>query len=973
MAVGRDFLGLCIGIGLVIEQHGSGVSAFALLGAGRIGGHFVGDLGGLDFDMRFVVRAGEGRSRALQSGPAPNGLTIGMAGRGDRSAVLDSVAVLAVDGLAAVGGAGGFLIDGEVVLPSMASGIHIHHLGVLANLAGTNLHALVLALRCNDGLPFAVVMAVGGNRRDILLRIALLAMDGLAALNGAGRSLIDGEVLVPIMAGGIDLANLGMLADLADTALDALLLALRLNDGYPFGIIMAVGGDCRAAADLLAADGAVGIAGVAFERAGRIMCVADLGVLMELSGQRLGEINLLVVQLCLMDGNHRSDLDLGRVNAEGQGRNDRTGSDAIQIDIAEGDLAGLVLVGGVVGIHGHIGQGEQVGVIFDGSKAVGGRLVALGDDVDGNGLFIGGDGHVGDLGLVGNRSVEREQCLRLRRRSDVQRAGCGGILRIELGSNLVGRNNGCGLSCFSAFKARLDLCRNGSRTGSARISSVVYDLINRSRPDRRTEVTNLCGIPEVGLLTGILNNGVCQAVNLVGFAIKVRDVNDVAAIFLGINQRSHGSVIFTEAGIGQLRKRGIFRIADGIQGDTAIHIDISKRPDMAGIVKGKEPISRISRTSDVHIVGAVVRNRGEVVCTDVCKIILEGISSVLNAGDGLQSREKISIDPVHIRGILGGIESTVCNVEQGDVSAGTGNAGVACEVLTGLTVNGVEVVFRIEHDDLIVLRIQSGSGRALVATIGEISIALPSGILVIIPAIKQAMPLGILQGTVERDIQKLNRNCATCALGIVLDRGRGDDGLALADSSDDTVLVDGRNGLVAGRPRHSVGLHAERADLSLKRSGLTLVERQSFIADRDRDVFLQLILVQVDLESAVVVSVVIDTEHQMRNIVDAVCVQCKCNLVAKLCILGRTGNLVDNVTGVIVKQNACRNVAVINCFCDELLGAVLQVFFEVDLGKLRSSLINIGNIGLRCTVGKRTPVGHGGGTAVVHIVLRRHG
>ena len=280
------------------------------------------------------------------------------------------------------------------------------------------------------------------------------------------------------------------------------------------------------------------------------------------------------------------------------------------------------------------------------------------------------------------------------------------------------------------------------------------------------------------------------------------------------------------------------------------------------------------------------------------------------------------------------------------------------------------IVRSIDRENNILAGIQRSGNNRLA---GKRNAALPRCIRIEIPVIEHRFPVSILKRTTERCFNRDNIHGAACALGIVLDRGRGDDGLALADSGNDTVLVDGRNGLVAGRPRHSVGLHAERADLSLKRSGLTLVERQSFIADRDRDVFLQLILVQVDLESAVVVSVVIDTEHQMRNIVDAVCVQCKCNLVAKLCILGRTGNLVDNVTGVIVKQNGCRNVAVINRFCDELLGAVFQVFLEVDLGKLRSSLINIGHIGLRCTVGKRTPVGHGGGTAVVHIVLRRHG
>ena len=604
-----DFLGLRIGVGLALELHGSGVGADALLGAGRLGGHFIGDLRVNDFNMGLVVCAGEGRGSALQAGPSPSGLAIGVAGCGNHGAVLDGVAVLAVDGLAAVLGAGRSLVDGEVSFPIVSGRVKIFNLGVLADGAGVHPHALLLALRSDDGDPFAVGVAICGDLGDILLRIALLAMDGLAACNGAGGLHIDRVVSFPVMAGRLDVSGLGVLADGADALLKALAFAGRSDDGFPFAEGVTLRRSGGAGGNLLTADGAVGVAGVAFERAGGVVCVLNLGVLVELRSQSLGDVNMLVVDLGLMDGDFRIGVNLGGIDAEGQGRNDRAGSDAVEIDIAEGDLAGLILVRGVVGEHGHIGQSENAGIVFDSGQAVGGGVFALGDNIHGDGLLIVGNGDVGS-GFTCNRSLERQNRRGLCGGDSIQGAG-GSLLALAVAANLVSGQ----LDGFSAEGFGLV---HGLENSVGNSFVLVVDGADQ-----------VCGphaVPEGAdkrCIPGALVREE-DTIDVAGIASKVGQIqNNVFTLDGGVQGIVHIAFIGGVVGVADILQVGLEDAEGSAPGRIALVVKLGigvHRPDIARIVQEQEHLGGgvlHAVLIGVNLDGAERGNSGEVGCAGV--------------------------------------------------------------------------------------------------------------------------------------------------------------------------------------------------------------------------------------------------------------------------------------------------------------------------------------------------------------------
>ena len=89
--------------------------------------------------------------------------------------------------------------------------------------------------------------------------------------------------------------------------------------------------------------------------------------------------------------------------------------------------------------------------------------------------------------------------------------------------------------------------------------------------------------------------GIGQTIDVVGLAVEVGQIQHVAALLLGIDQRGHGGIVLVEAGIAQLRQSGLFHIVQSVQLDRIVVVDISQRPDVAGIVQ-----------CDKHICGAKV-------------------------------------------------------------------------------------------------------------------------------------------------------------------------------------------------------------------------------------------------------------------------------------------------------------------------------------------------------------------------------
>ena len=86
-------------------------------------------------------------------------------------------------------------------------------------------------------------VAGGGNGLDIGDGIALGAVDGLAAVLGAGGSLVNGVIFFPGVAGGVNAPGLRVLADGADALLTAVLGAGGGGDGGPGAKGVAGGGN----------------------------------------------------------------------------------------------------------------------------------------------------------------------------------------------------------------------------------------------------------------------------------------------------------------------------------------------------------------------------------------------------------------------------------------------------------------------------------------------------------------------------------------------------------------------------------------------------------------------------------------------------------------------------------------------------------------------------------------------------------
>ena len=139
----------------------------------------------------------------------------------------------------------------------------------------------------------------------------------------------------------------------------------------------------------LAASLAVGIAGVTIFGAGRLLRITNLGLLVEASCQMLCHIDRLVVLFGLLQRYSNGCLAaLCGIKRKGQRHHSVVGCKAVRCNIAEGDLAGFILVRGIRNNRADISERQQVCVILDRQQAIGVLVITLRDDRNGYGLFV---------------------------------------------------------------------------------------------------------------------------------------------------------------------------------------------------------------------------------------------------------------------------------------------------------------------------------------------------------------------------------------------------------------------------------------------------------------------------------------------------------------------------------------------------------------------------------------------------------
>ena len=217
---------------------------------------------------------------------------------------------------------------------------------------------------------------------------------------------------------------------------------------------------------------------------------------------------------------------LGIVHGEGQRRRRGAHGQAVQGHIAQGDLAVLILVRGIVGAEAHVRQRQGLAVVLDGHQAVGRRILSGGHHVHRQGLLVVGENHVGSNRLL----------FRLGHGG----GGLGGGL--DVGAVQAAHNRLRGILAVAVVKV-LDLVRaqlhrlGGKGLGRHRhiVGAVLRVVINGGKdgsgPHVRAHIAHALGHP-----TGAGHEG--HAVDLVGFAGEVGEVQHQLLVLFG---RGHGA------------------------------------------------------------------------------------------------------------------------------------------------------------------------------------------------------------------------------------------------------------------------------------------------------------------------------------------------------------------------------------------------------------------------------------------------
>ena len=781
---------------------------------------------------------------------------------------------------------------------------------------------------------------------------------GVAILSAGG--LLSTHQLDLVTQSGDDLALLhGDAAGLADLIAGvAILGAGRLLGANDLGVV-AGGGDDLALGDDLAAGLADHVAGVAILGAGGSLGVHGLGLGVQVSSQSLGVVHGLIVALGLGNG----DVDLvqsgGIIDGEGQGGHGGTGGHAVEVHIAQGDLASLILVGGVLGVEGDVGQGQVGGIVIHVEQAVGGSI--LGDDIHGDGLFIGGDGDLGGAGVLS--SIAHGQVHHVGRGGgSVQ--GAGGSL--GLGAVVALDLSGGHLHSLSGVDGGL---AHGSVHGLGGVLiGVVHGAHQGGRPHTVAEGSNLGSFP----LTSVLIQE--DAVDIAGVAIAGGQVqNQFLALDGGVQGVIQVAVIGGVGNVANVSQVGLKDAEGGAPAVLAgllIHRGINIHgPDVAGVIQRQEQLGvgiLHAVFIGVDLVGTQRGNGGEVGSVAIePQIQSEAEGGQIQVIHRLGSQE---VGVVHAgqHGLgLGGVNQAVLHIPHGDFAL---EAGIGSQGLTGIQVHLVDVEAAILQIDVAGAGVEGGGRHALGGF--EVHQLLPGGIMLQIPGEELGIAVGIHQSAHQGGIHGLDGDGAGGGGGGILDGGRRDGGSTLVDAGDDAAGVDGGDSLIGGLPGHAIGMHAEGADLSVQSSGAALVHLNGLLIQSHGHGAVELFLVEVDLVGGLVVGVVADLNVQVIHVLGLAQIQGDVGGSAQSGTLGGAGGAGQDLHFVIVEQEGGRHIAVILSGQDQAAGAGLSILAEVHVGQDGLGPVDESGVAPAGAVAQGIPVGDVGAVGIVgHIVL----
>ena len=758
--------------------------------------------------------------------------------------------------------------------------------------------------------------------------------------------------------------DLALLHNLAADGADFVAGVAVLGAGGSLGThqldLVTQSGDDLALGDDLAAGLADHIAGVAILGAGGGLGVHGLGLGVQVSSQSLGVVHGLIVALGLGNG----DVDLvqsgGILDGEGQGGHGGTGGHAVEVHIAQGDLAGSILVGAVLGVEGHVGQGQVGGIVIHGEQAVGGSI--LGQDVDGDGLLIGGHGDVGGGGVLS--SVAHGQVHHgSHRGSGVQGAlgslGLGAVVALDL--------SGGHLHSLSGVDGGL---AHGSVHGLGGVLiGVVHGAHQGGRPHTVAEVADVGSFP----LTSVLIQE--DAVDMAGVAGAVGQVqNQFLALDGGVQGVIQIAVIGGVGSVANVSQVGLQDAEGGAPGVLAGLLILRginiHGPDVAGVIQRQEQLGvgiLHAVVIGVDLVGTQRGNGGEVGSVGKEPQIQSEVE-----GGQIQVIHRLGSQEVGVvhagqHGLgLGGVSHAVLHIPHGDFAL---EAGIGGQGLTGIQVQLVQVeVLAVLHVDYAVAIVEGSGGNGLQGFKGNQ--LLPGGVVLHIPGVELGIAVGIHQCAHQGGVHGLDGDHAGGGGGGILDGGRRDGGSTLVDAGDDAALVDGGDSLIGGLPGHAIGLHAEGADLSVQSSSAALVHLDGLLIQSHGHGAAELFLVEVDLVGGGVVGVVGDLNQQVVNALGLAQIQGDIRGSALGSTLGGAGGAVQNGHLVIVDQEGGRHIAVVLSGQDQAAGAGLNVFLEVHVGQDRLGPVDISGVGPAGAIAQGIPVGGGIALGIVgHIVL----
>ena len=591
------------------------------------------------------------------------------------------------------------------------------------------------------------------------------------------------------------------------------------------GFAVAVSGDDLALGDQLAAIGAVGVAGVAFLSAGGFLSVTDLGIGMGIvDSNGFLDAQLVVVDLFI---DHSDRFGVSVLDLEVQSSDHIISGVAVQLDIAQSSGAFALVDGGVVSAHSDLDQLQSVGVPVDSGNTVGEQLFAqsgrcclgsAGSDGNGDVLFLLTNHSAAHHGLHNGGSLE-------------------GLVLDDL--NNVFLNSGISRISDHVHGAQgLDLSLGSSQILSGDVDRINTDGVLAADSihgiDGSAVLSNAgqsCG-PNIGAEVAVVlaQEGAfsiveVQVVQLVGFAGEGREVQ---VVVVSSNQ---GAEHITVRGAGEGKTEVSHVGLPGIQ--------------LSGEAGFGCPDVQIQQVAVVVHQDQVLGN-GDLVAFAIDVIFHDAQRGDAHKVGGTQLRQdgaQIECAGVQSHGILAGQDIVVVeSVDNGSISGGEdgavlhiphGNAGVIASNFLDLAGSGVDLVHgSAAHGvdiDLVVQQVGgSGTNGAVEGSAGS-----PGAILFHVPAEELSLALFVLQDAVDGDSGSGDGHDAGCREVGIQVGGCGDGDLAGSDSGDNTVLIDSGDGIIGGGPGDGTVSCGPGSDDCGQSSGAAAQQGQGLGSDLD--------------------------------------------------------------------------------------------------------------------------------------------